>query len=274
MSSSSRLRELEMPLEYHAKVLDRTVGDEMNRGQSIAVAIAVLLAVLLLMQAAVRSWRLAGIAYLTLPSALLGGVVAMLILGDGLTIATGAGLLAVFALAVRYTLTALDPVDSDDGRQRLRAPRLPWSSEPRSASAPSSRAASAIAAVMLPFAILGPGAGLEILQPMAIVILGGLVTTVAHALLVLPALSLAVPAPKRQEDQDILEPAPPGSDAREVGEPMSTATRSRDRMAAAVVVAAPGSHLRRRASRPRPPRSSTTSRRRSRPPRRRTGTRR
>ncbi len=210
----SRLQELKMPLEYHAKVLDRTVGDEMNRGQSISVTIAVLLAVLLLMQAAVRSWRLAGIAYLTLPAALLGGVVAMLILGDGLTIATGAGLLAVFALAVRYTLTALEPVDSDEAASASgRRDAVVERAQERFGSVLASSVA--IAAVMLPFAILGQGAGLEILQPMAIVILGGLVTTVVHALLVLPALSLAVPAPKRQEDLDILEPAPPGSGAHE-----------------------------------------------------------
>ena len=65
----------------------------------------------------------------------------------------------------------------------------------------------AIAAVMLPFALFGSRAGLEILQPMAIVILGGLVTTVVHALLVLPASSLAVPAPDPDEDAEILEPA-------------------------------------------------------------------
>ena len=67
----------------------------------------------------------------------------------------------------------------------------------------------AIAATMLPFAILGSGVGLEILQPMAIVVLGGLVTTVLHALLVLPALSAAFPAPEPDPDEEILEPAAP-----------------------------------------------------------------
>ena len=69
-----RLRDIDMPLEYHAKVIDETIADEVNQGQSIAFAAAALLAVLLLMQAAVRSWRLAGLAYATLPAALLGGV--------------------------------------------------------------------------------------------------------------------------------------------------------------------------------------------------------
>ena len=103
-----------MPLEYHAKVVDQHRGRRDQPGPGIAFGIAAALAVLLLMQAAVRSWRLAGLAYLTLPSALLGGLVALLLLGDGLTVATGAGLLAVFALAVRNTLTALDPTRRGD----------------------------------------------------------------------------------------------------------------------------------------------------------------
>jgi nickel/cobalt tolerance cation efflux system protein len=71
---------------------------------------------------------------------------------------------------------------------------------------PVATSSLAIAAVMLPFAILGSGVGLEMLQPMAIVILGGLVTTVLHALIVLPALSAWAPDPEPDPDEEILEP--------------------------------------------------------------------
>ena len=202
-----RLRKVDMPLEYHAKVIDRTVADEVNSGQSIAFGLAALLAILLLMQAAVRSWRLAGLAYLALPSALLGGVVALLILGDGLTIATGSGLLAVFVLAVRNTLATLDPVGSDGARKSASERREEVFARAQERLGPVVSSSLAIAAVMLPFAVFGPRVGLEILQPMAIVVLGGLVTTVAHALLVVPALSLAVPAPGPDQDEEILKSA-------------------------------------------------------------------
>ncbi|MGH3474068.1 MAG: efflux RND transporter permease subunit [Aeromicrobium sp.] len=197
-----KLRAVDMPLEYHAKVIDSNLAEEINRGQSIAFGLAVALAVLLLMQAAVRSWRLAGLAYLALPSAMLGGVVALLLLGDGLTIATGAGLLAVFVLAVRNTLTTLDPVARGDASERA-----------LERFTPVVTSSLAIAATMLPFAILGSRIGLEILQPMAIVVLGGLVTTVLHALLVLPALCAAFPAPEPDPDEEILNPA--HADAKE-----------------------------------------------------------
>jgi len=191
-----KLRDIDMPLEYHAKVIDETLAEEIDRGQSIAFALAAALAVLLLMQAALRSWRLAGLAYLTVPSALLGGIVALLLMGDGLTVATGAGLLAVFVLAVRNTLTTLDPVARADDATEGVLGRL----------TPVVTSSLAIAAFMLPFAILGSGIGLEILQPMAIVVLGGLVTTLLHALLVLPALSAAFPAPEPDPDAEILDP--------------------------------------------------------------------
>ena len=204
---AERLRKVDMPLEYHAKVIDETVADEINLGQSIAFGLAGLLAVFLLVQAAVRSWRLAGLAYLAMPSALLGGLVALLILGDGLTIATGSGLLAVFVLAVRNTLTSLDPIDADGTKKSASERREDVFARAQERLVPVVSSSLAIAAVMLPFAILGPRAGLEILQPMAIVVLGGLATAVAHALLVVPALSLAVPPPAPVEDSEMLESA-------------------------------------------------------------------
>jgi Cu/Ag efflux pump CusA len=191
-----KLQDVEMPLEYHAKVIDKSLAEEINRGQSIAFALAAALAVLLLMQAAVRSWRLAGLAYLAVPSALLGGVVALLLLGDGLTIATGAGLLAVLVLAVRNTLTSLDAATRGDDASATAQERF----------TPVVTSSLAIAAIMLPFAVMGSSVGLEILQPAAIVVLGGLVTTVLHALLVLPALSAAFPAPEPDPDEEILGP--------------------------------------------------------------------
>ena len=50
--------------------------------------------------------------------------------------------------------------------------------------------AAAIALVMVPFVIAGSMPGLEVVHPMAVVILGGLVTTTLLSLFVLPTLYL------------------------------------------------------------------------------------
>jgi predicted RND superfamily exporter protein len=56
--------------------------------------------------------------------------------------------------------------------------------------APVLTSAAAIALAMLPFVIMGSTAGLEVINPMAIVILCGLISSTALALFVLPSLYL------------------------------------------------------------------------------------
>ena len=63
-------------------------------------------------------------------------------------------------------------------------------------------AAAATAAVLLPFALLGGRAGLEIVHPMAVVVLGGLVTATALSLLVVPALYARFSAGEPQATSD------------------------------------------------------------------------
>jgi Cu/Ag efflux pump CusA len=52
--------------------------------------------------------------------------------------------------------------------------------------------AGGVALVALPFVVMGSAPGLEIVHPMALVLLGGLVTSTLLALFVLPALYLRV----------------------------------------------------------------------------------
>ena len=206
-----RLQDMKMPQEYHVDVLDRTVDEEVNSGQSLVFALAALVAALLLLQALLRSWRLAALALIGMPAALLGGVVATLILGDGLTIGSASGLLALFALAARHTATSLRHFQD---LERLEGRKFSMNLVQRGAQerlAPVAVSIVAIAVTMLPFAIFGSRAGLEILAPMAIVVLGGLVTLALSSLFVLPALYVQV-----RSDQDVLtEPddedaSPPG----------------------------------------------------------------
>jgi Cu/Ag efflux pump CusA len=77
--------------------------------------------------------------------------------------------------------------------------------------------AIAIAALALPVVVLGPRAGLEILHPLALVLLGGLVSSLVVALFVVPSAYLhLVPqqegnAPPELEDEQ--EPVATGRGA-------------------------------------------------------------
>ena len=184
-----RLARTRFPLEYHAEVLKRTAADEINTTRMVVVAIAAALASFLLLQAAFRSWSVAALVFLTLPLALVGGLAVALISGGELSLGSLLGLLAVLVLATRTGLVLIrhmqdlapeigrfGPALVERGAQERLRPIL--------------TSAAAIAAVMLPFAIAGSPPGLEVVHPMATVVLGGLVTSTLLSLFVLPALYL------------------------------------------------------------------------------------
>jgi len=185
----SRLAQAELPLEYHAEVLADGSESETGTGRVIGFSIAAAVAGILLLQAAFRSWRLAALVFATLPVSLLGGLVVALLLGAELSLGALLGLLAVFGFAVRSSVLLVSSLSTRAGSaseshaaliQRRASERF----------TPVILSAAAIAALVLPLAVLGSPAGLELLHPLALVLLGGLVTTTLTVLFVLPALCI------------------------------------------------------------------------------------
>ena len=210
----NRLADVQLPLEYHAQVLDQTVGEEINAGQIIGFSLAALLAIFLLAQAALRSWRLAVAVFISLPAALAGGVVGALLLGAEVTLGVLIGLMALLGLAARHAIVLvrhLQRVEQADGEQfgeglvrRGAQERL----------APVLASVAALAAAMAPFVVMGPVAGLEIVHPMAVVVLCGLASSAALTLFVLPALYLRFGA--GQSSAQLEDDARDVQDAREL----------------------------------------------------------
>jgi len=209
-----RLAGVKLPLEYHAQVIDETVSDEINAGQVVGFALAAAIAIFLLMQAAFRSWRTAALAFLSLPVALAGGVLGALALGGAITLGALIGLMAVFGLAARNGLALIrhfQHLEREEGEQF--GPEL-VSRGARERLAPLLASAAAIGAAMLPFIVMGPTAGLEIVHPMAVVTLCGLASSSALVLFVLPALYLrfGVAHPRAEQEADTPGETKPRSD--------------------------------------------------------------
>ena len=184
-----RLANAEFPLEYHAEVLGQTTtGQEIHLARVVGFGITAVIAIFLLFQAAFRSWRLAGLAFLTLPVALAGGVLAALIDGATLSLGSLIAFLGLLGLASRNGVMLIDRFQQLRLEEAFGADLVQRGARER--FAPTLTVAVATAAVVLPFVIMGDIAGLEIINPMAIVLLGGLVTTTLLALFVLPALYL------------------------------------------------------------------------------------
>jgi CzcA family heavy metal efflux pump len=196
----TQLEGASFPLRYHAEVIEDTTSGEIGTGRMIVFAIAAIFAGFLLLQAAFRSWLLALLVAATLPVALAGGVLAALIDGAELTLGALGGLLAVLGLAARAAMVLMRRLEG------LRSEGVVFGLDQvkRGAAirfAPVVTAGLALAVLVLPFVAMGTRPGLEIVHPMAVVILGGLVTTLFVSLFVLPALYLGF-GPGRRSDLD------------------------------------------------------------------------
>ena len=194
-----QLATMSFPLEYHTEVITNSTADEINSGRVIGFAIAAIIAAFLLFQAAFNSWRLALVATAALPLSLTGGLLTGLIGGRTFSLGALLGLLAVLGLAARYIAMVLTTLQSPDGRRGSgddAATVYGRAGEPFSSVIIS---AAALAAVALPFVVLGPRPGLEILHPLALVLLGGLVSSLVVALFLLPSAYLHLVPPQADD---------------------------------------------------------------------------
>jgi CzcA family heavy metal efflux pump len=194
-----RLRGVQFPLEHHAEVLGMAAERQADRWWVLSIAAAAAVGILLLLQAAFGSWRLAVVVFLSLPLALVGGVLAALALGGQITsLGSYAALFMVLGIAARNIIVLVKRYQrlQQDGEEFGAGLVLRGAHE---RLAPIALTALATGLPLLPFAFLGDVAGLEVVRPLALVMLGGLVTATVVSLLIVPFLYLRF-APRTQPD--------------------------------------------------------------------------
>lgn len=193
---NARLRTLPMPLEYHAEVLSSAQAQQGTDNLIIGIALGVLIAIFLLLQAAFRNWRLAAIVLPPLPLAMAGGVLTGFAVGGVGSLGALLGLATVLTVAVRNAILLVHGYQGTERRSgesdhefvlRVTRERV----------GPVLLTAFAVAAMAVPVLFFGPVAGFELLFPWAVVVLGGLVTATLLTLFVLPALYLRVASASR-----------------------------------------------------------------------------
>jgi Cu/Ag efflux pump CusA len=183
----SRLAAIPMPYEYHAEVFGNAAVRRADLTRVLAYGAAALIGIFLLLQAAVASWRRAGLLLLSLPLSVVGGVIAAPLAGGVWNIAALAGLLAVLALAIRSAAQLGDRVRAADEAGEGTGPAAVLAAA-RERAVPLAQSVLLTAAVLVPAAVWGARAGLEFLHPLAVTMLGGLVSLLVVQLLILPAL--------------------------------------------------------------------------------------
>jgi CzcA family heavy metal efflux pump len=159
-----------------------------------AIAVAVIIVLLLL---AFRSWKTTALILINAPFALVGAVIAIAMTGAALSIGSLVGLVTLFGISARNSIMLLSHyeylVDVEERHWSTFLARR----GARERLTPILMTALVTALGVLPLALGSGEAGREVEGPMAIVILGGLVSSTLLNLAVLPAIAARYYAPAR-----------------------------------------------------------------------------
>jgi cobalt-zinc-cadmium resistance protein CzcA len=185
-----RLRaELSLPTGYFLDVGGQ-VESQTRAARSLVVAIALaVLAVFVLLHLALGSTAEALVILATLPDAFVGGILALLLAGETWNVSSLVGLIGLFGIAVQNGLVLVTQT------RVLRDEGQPFADALREASIGRVRpkvmtAATAILGLMPLLILRLPGTEIE--RPLAVVMIGGLITSTLFTLLALPTFYMLV----------------------------------------------------------------------------------
>jgi cobalt-zinc-cadmium resistance protein CzcA len=175
--------ELDLPTGYFFDVGGR-VESQARAARSLTLAITLaILAVFILLYLALGSLAETLVILATLPDAFVGGILALLIAGETWNVSSLVGLIGLFGIAVQNGLVLVAQTRS------LLAEGKPFEAALREASIgrvrPKIMTASCAILGLLPLLVLNLH-GTEIERPLAVVMIGGLVTSTLFTLLALP----------------------------------------------------------------------------------------
>jgi len=186
------LSQVKLPMEYHFEIQGGGGAWGATRWRVLGPLIAAAALIFLFLQAALSSWRLALVVFVSLPAALVGGILVAGLGGSMMSIAALMGLLAVFAFSIRNDIALLRHVQSLAATEPTEPRGALMLRGARDLAMPIVTSAVVTAGALLPLVVAGNIAGLEILHLLAAVILGGLISSTVLTLLILPAICVSI----------------------------------------------------------------------------------
>ena len=176
---------IQLPKGYFIQYGGQFEAEQNATNNLLIFSILAAIVIAILMFFAVQSWPATIAIMINLPLALVGGIVSIALTGGVISIASLIGFITLFGVAVRNGLLLVDNYNSKFAEGMPFKDVIVKGSLDRVNAILMTALTSALG--MLPLAVAN-GAGNEILQPLAIVVLGGLFTSTALTLLVIPAL--------------------------------------------------------------------------------------
>jgi CzcA family heavy metal efflux pump len=184
------LQQVSWPIEFHADLLGEYTERQAAQARLRLFAVAAAIGIFLLLQASFKSWRLAVLSFATLPIALVGGVLAAS-LGDGVvSLGSLVGFFTVLGIVARNGIMLISHYQHLEEVEGM-----PFGPElvllgAQERLVPILMTVLTTGLALIPLILSGSIPGQEIEYPMAIVILGGLITATLLNLFVVPSLYL------------------------------------------------------------------------------------
>jgi CzcA family heavy metal efflux pump len=181
---------VDFPKGVHAELIGEYAERQKAQNRLFGLAIIACLGIFVLLHTSFGSGRLALLSFLLLPSALVGGVIAAY-LGDGIiSLGSLVGFLTVLGIAARNGILMIKHFEhlEDEEGMKFGPDLVRRGAQER--LAPILMTATTTGLALLPLVIRGDIPGHEIELPMAVVILGGLVTSTLLNLFIIPSLYL------------------------------------------------------------------------------------
>ena len=187
----AKVRQLSFDRENHPEFLGEYAAREASQRRLLALSALALFGILLIIYLDFQSVRLTALVALTLPFALIGGVAGTLLTGGILSLGSLVGFVTVLGIAARNGIMLISHyrhLELEEG--------VPFGPElvVRGAVerlAPILMTALATGLALVPLVVAGNKPGHEIEHPLAVVILGGLVTSTVLNLFLMPSLYAA-----------------------------------------------------------------------------------
>lgn len=185
-----RLAQVELPLGYHLELVGEYAEHQSAQQRLFFAGAIAVIAIFFLLRTSLGNWRLATLTFFTLPWALVGGLLAAFLTGGVITLGSLVGFLTILGIATRngiMMISHFQHLEEEEG--------MPFGIElvvrgARERIAPIMMTALTTGLALVPLVMSGNIPGQEIEYPMAIVILGGLLTSTLLNLFVVPSLYL------------------------------------------------------------------------------------
>jgi CzcA family heavy metal efflux pump len=185
-----RLDKMHFPIGYYPHLLGEFQERQNAQKNLLIASIGVAAAIFLILVATLRNWRVAGLIFLGLPAALVGCVLAAFA-GDRLiSLGSLVGIITVLGIAARNGILLIQHyrhLEQVEGEPFGIGLILRGASERLS---PILMTSLCTGLALVPLVVAGSIPGHEIEHPMAVVILGGLLTSTLLTLFVVPGLYL------------------------------------------------------------------------------------